>query len=199
MKEIGKIPKDYPKFIPSEELAEFVGVILGDGNISKFPRTERLVIVGNSNNPGFISHYANIANKLFNKKPTIMEVKYENATRISIYQKNISRRLHIPSGDRGKLNIKIPKWIWRRKLYLIKLLKGLFEAEGCLSIHLPTCTYNFQFSNKNKSILETVLKALKLLGYHPEIRPNSIRLRKKSEALHFQNLIRFKKYICGVI
>ena len=38
IKEIGKIPKDYPKLNPTEELTEFIGVVLGDENISQFPR-----------------------------------------------------------------------------------------------------------------------------------------------------------------
>lgn len=199
MKEIGKIPKDYPKFKPSEDLAEFIGVILGDGNISRFPRTERLLLVGNANNPGFINHYAYISTKLFKKAPTIMKAKYANALRLSIYQKHISDRLVIPVGDRSKLQIKIPNWIWKSKHYIIKLLKGFFEAEGSLSIHLPTCTYNFQFKNTNTSLLATVKKGLILLGYHPEIRTNSIRLRKKAEVEKFKKIIQFRKYNCGVI
>lgn len=199
MKEIGKIPIEYPKFKPSEDLAEFIGVVLGDGNISRFPRTERLLLVGNANNPGFINHYAKIVMELFRKKPTIMKAKYANALRLSIYQKHIADRLEIPTGDRSKLHIKIPRWIWNSNQYVIKLLKGFFEAEGSLSIHLPTCTYNFQFKNNNTSLLSIVKRGLVLLGFHPEIRINSIRLRKRAEVENFKNIIQFRKYNCGVI
>jgi len=41
MKSEGKIPSDYPEFEKNEMLAEYIGVILGDGNISEFPRTQR--------------------------------------------------------------------------------------------------------------------------------------------------------------
>lgn len=37
MRKLGKIPKDYPNFSFSKELAEYIGVILGDGNIITFP------------------------------------------------------------------------------------------------------------------------------------------------------------------
>lgn len=194
MREIGKIPDSYPPFSESENLAEYIGIVLGDGNIGKFPRTERIIIVGNANNDGFIRRYAKLTESLFNKKPTLSHDKGANAVRISLYQKKISDRLGIPTGNRGRLNLKIASWIWKNKKYLIPLLRGLFEAEGSLSIHIPTGTYNFQFKNKNKSLLKIVLRSLKLLGYHPEIRINSIRLRKKTEVESFRKLIHFRVY-----
>lgn len=194
MREIGKIPDGYPPFSKSEDLAEYIGAVLGDGNIGKFPRTERIIIVGNANNDGFIRRYANLTESLFKKKPALSHDNGVNAVRISLYQKKISKRLNVPVGNRTKLDIIIPSWIWKNNKYLISLLRGLFEAEGSLSIHIPTGTYNFQFKNQNKSLLRIVLRGLKLLGYHPEIRINSIRLRKKMEVESFRKLIRFRVY-----
>ena len=194
MKEIGKIPSGYPPFSESEDLAEYIGVVLGDGNIGEFPRTERIIIVGNANNDGFIKRYAKITESLFKKKPALSHDKDANAVRISLYQKKISKRLNVPVGNRSKLDIIIPSWIWKNKKYLISFLRGLFEAEGSLSVHIPTGTYNFQFKNQNKSLLKIVLRGLKLLGYHPEIRINSIRLRKKMEVESFRKLICFRVY-----
>lgn len=194
MKEQGRIPKEYLKFGPSAELAEYIGVVLGDGNISKFPRSERLIIVANANNPGFINRYALLTEKLFNKKPTVGRVRGTNAVRISIYQKNISERLGIPIGDRSNINFQIPNWILKERTYLVKFLRGLFEAEGSLSIHLPSYTYNFAFSNLNINLLNVVAESLKLLGFHPEVRSTAIRLRKKAEVVGFGELIEFRIY-----
>ncbi len=193
MKRTGKMPK-YLSFIKSKDLAEYTGVILGDGNISSFPRTERLIIVGNSNNVGFIRRYSLLTEKIFGKIPTVTKVSGANAIRISIYQKFISKRLDIPSGNRAKYIFKIPAWILCNKNYMVGLLKGLFEAEGSFSVHLPTYTYNFSFSNRNISLLDGVEKALVLLGFHPERRNTEVRLRKKHEALEFERLISFRKY-----
>lgn len=192
MRTLGKIPNVSIVFSPSKDLAEYIGVVLGDGNISKFPRTERLIIVSNSNNQYFIRRYSFITEKLFNKKPTISKINGHNAIRISIYQNNISYRLGIPTGNRNGIYIKTPKWIWKEKAYITNLLKGLFEAEGSLSIHLPTCTYNFQFKNNNSHLLNAVEKGLIILGYTPEVRKNAIRLRKKKEVESFRQLIDFR-------
>ena len=194
MKELGIIPKDYPPFPLSGDLAEYIGVILGDGNISMFPRTERIILVSNANNNGFIKHYSILTERLFNKKPKIYKLNDCQAVRITLYQKYISERLGIPIGNRGKLHLRPKRWIHANKKFLIRYLKGLFEAEGSFSIHLPTSTYNFSFSNRNTSLLNDVEKALTSLGYHPERRTNAVRLRKKNEALAFEKLISFRKY-----
>ncbi|MEK7533983.1 MAG: LAGLIDADG family homing endonuclease [Patescibacteria group bacterium] len=193
MKRTGRTPR-YLSFIRSKDLAEYIGVVLGDGNISSFPRTERLIIVGNLNNAGFIRQYSLLTEKIFGKIPTATKISGSNAIRISIYQKFISKRLNIPSGDRAKYIFKIPAWILGNKNYIVSLLKGLFEAEGSLSIHKKTCTYNFQFKNSNQSLLKTVADSLIYLGFHPEIRTNCTRLRRKKEVESFKYLIKFREY-----
>lgn len=197
MRKLGKIPSGYPEFPRNEQLAELIGVVLGDGNLSRFPRTERIIIVGNSNNQGFTNRYSSILEKFFLKKPYVSKIRGANCIRISLYQKFISKRLGIPTGDRGKIVYKLPVWIKNNNVFLTSFLKGLFEAEGSLSIHLKTYTYNFQFSNLNKSLLSIVKEGLISLGYNPEIRNISIRLRKKHEVFSFKNLIKFRDYNAG--
>ena len=50
----GKIRSKYPSFKRNGNLAELIGVVLGDGHISRFPRSEELTIFSNFNNKGFI-------------------------------------------------------------------------------------------------------------------------------------------------
>ena len=191
---LGIIPSKNSSLKRSKDLAELIGVILGDGNISKFPRTERLIITGNFNNSGFTNRYADFVKKVFNKQPTVGKLAGSNAVRISIYQKYISKRIGIPCGNRKDLEIKIPSWVKQSRGYLISILRGLFEAEGSLSIHLKTYTYNFQFSNRNDSLLKFVASSLTYLGFHPEIRTYYVRLRRKTEVGSFKNLIKFRVY-----
>lgn len=73
-------------------------------------------------------------------------------------------------------------------------VRGLFEAEGYLSIHLPTCTYNFAFVNYNQHLLNIVENALRRLEFHPEVRHNAIRIRRKAEVERLKKLIHFREY-----
>jgi len=74
------------------------------------------------------------------------------------------------------------------------MLRGLYEAEGSLTISRKSYTYNFQFSNRNKCLLDLVYDKLTYLGYHPERRTYYIRLRRKNEVERFKKLIKYRVY-----
>lgn len=193
-REKGLIPNEYPMFIRDEYLSYLIGMVLGDGNIHKFPRTEKLTITLGTDKPDLISLVENTVEKVFNKKPSLYKSKKEKVKRITIYQKSISYRLEIPIGNKRYSKVGIPQWIWGNKKYLLTCLKGLYEAEASLCIHFPSSTFNFAFHNMNKKLLKDVTKALIIFGLHPEIRSNAIRLRKRDEVKYFSNLINFRKY-----
>lgn len=190
----GLIRTKYPPLAESEDLAELLGVILGDGHIQKFPRTEGLTIAANSNNLGFIKRYSNLIEKFFDKKPYIQKQNLSNCTRIRIYQKHISKRLKIPNGNRSKFQVKTPNWIWQNKEFLIKFLRGLYEAEGSFCIHKPTYTYKLLFSNRNPYLLDVVYKSLVKLGFNPHRSSDKIQLSRKGEVYRCRDLIEFRVY-----
>jgi len=174
------------------QLTFLIGFIKGDGNITVYPRTEGLTLALNSKYPQLIKYLKLLLRKIFNKKPATYQKG--NCVWLRIYQKNLSKRLNIPSGNKGKRQMITARWIYAANKPLIAYLRGLFEAEGSLSIHLPTCTYNFQFSNRNPFLLKEVSQILKKLGFHPECRKYTTRLRKRGEVLDFKKLISFRKY-----
>ncbi|NCP47387.1 hypothetical protein GW844_03320 [bacterium] len=179
----------------STELAFLIGLILGDGNISKFPRVECLRITLGTDKPNLAKYSVKIIEKLFCKAPSIIKRSNSNCFNVTLYQRNISHRLEIPIGARGKLDITLPNWCVNNKKYLISILKGLFEAEASYCVHLRTCTYNFEFSNRNTSLLNKVEKSLRHLGYSPERRTYAIRLRKRNEVESFKKMIDFRSYL----
>lgn len=152
----GKIKTIYPSFKKNGDLAELLGLILGDGHIGVFPRSEVLVISFNSKNVEQINRYARIVEKTFKKRPTVSKVSGKNCIIIKLYEKNISKRLNIPTGARKEVENKIPIWILSNRNYIVRYLRGLYEAEGSRNIHKPTSTYKLIFSNKNKSLLNIV-------------------------------------------
>lgn len=190
----GKIRSNYPELIKNGDLAELIGVILGDGHIRKYPRTEELSIFSNSNNPGFIKRYSDIVEKLFDKKPALTKHGSTNCTRIRIYQKNIQVRLEIPYSPRAKQKIKIPAWILHDDKLIVRYLRGLYEAEGAHCVHIPTSTYKMFFTNRNQSMLDNVYKLVNKLGFHPHKSIYQIQLSRKKEVEDFIRLIEFRKY-----
>ncbi|MDO8620136.1 MAG: LAGLIDADG family homing endonuclease [bacterium] len=195
MKATGKIRSVYPLFKKDGDLAELIGVVLGDGHIRRFPRTEELSIFSNSNNPGFISRYARLMERIFDKKPAL--TKHQgNCTRIRLYQKEVHSRLGVPYSPRGKLHIRVPRWILNNEKYIVRYLRGLYEAEGSHCVHLPTGTYKLFFSNRNQSMLNNVFRLLRKLGFHPHKSKNhyNVQLSKKVEVFKAIKLLQFRKY-----
>ncbi len=190
----GKIITVFPPLERNGELAELIGVLLGDGHIQKFPRTERLLIFSNSNNPGFIKRYKVLVENLFNKKTYVYQQAGQNCTRISLYQKSISERLQVPTGARGSLSIRVPEWILENRDYTVRYLRGLYEAEGSLSHHEPTYTHKLNFSNMNSSMLENVFTLMVSLGFHPSRDAKRVQISRKEEVRQAVELLQFRKY-----
>lgn len=194
MKKDGKIKSVYPEFRKDGNLAELIGVILGDGNICKFPRTEALRIVGNSTHQGFVDRYTKLVEIVFDKKPHVAKRKCSNAVNITIYEKNISKRLKIPTGSKRNLQIIVPRWILIKEEYVCRYLRGLYESDGSYSVHEPTYTHKFIFRNRNESLLNVVFRLVTKLGFHPHMSQYAVQISRKEEVQKIKNLIQFRNY-----
>lgn len=194
MKKEGKIKSSYNSLKQNGDLAELIGVILGDGHIYKHERCESLRITGDAQKYGFIEYSANLVESVFGKVPTIKKVARSNGVTVTIYEKMISQRLRIPTGSRADINYKLPEWISQNRTYQIKFLRGLYEAEGSLSFHERTYTHKFIFTNANESLLALVTDLVSKLGYHPHRSYRKVQVSKKAEVQKLPNLLQFRSY-----
>lgn len=190
----GSIKSKYNNFKKDGDLAELTGVILGDGSITKFPRTESLRIVSNASNAGFVHRYTLLVEKVFGKTPHVAKRTTSNAINITIYECHISDRIGIPTGAKGNLRKVLPKWIRDDKKFLIRYLRGLYEAEGSYCVHEQTYTHKLLFSNTNPALLGAVYTSLKRLGFHPHQSSNKIQVSKKAEVQKLIHLLQFRRY-----
>lgn len=194
-KKLGYIRFRWPPLRKNGDLAELIGVTLGDGHIAKFPRTECLTIAFNSEDTNLIQRYEDFVQRVFDKKPYVSRFQWnKNCTKIRIYQKYISKRLLIPTGNRGKIHNKVPNWILQNRSFLIRFLRGLYEAEGSFCVHKPTYTYKLLFSNKNPSLLKIVYNGVKSLGFHPHHSEYKIQISKREEVYRCKALLKFREY-----
>ena len=88
---------------------------------------------------------------------------------VTIYEKHISSRLGIIAGSRADYRYLLPEWIEIDKEYVIRFLRGLYEAEGTIANHPGTYTHKFIFTNKNEHLLNLVFRLVQELGFHPHI------------------------------
>ena len=194
MKALGRIKSVYTPLEKNGDLAELIGVVLGDGHICVYPRSEELRLISNSNNPGFIKRYAQLMEGIFQKKPYVIPSKSANFTKIGFYEKSIEERLGVPSGARKNLKIKVPDWIFKNEKFIVRYLRGLYEAEGSFCVHEPTSTYKFLFSNKNRSMLNNVHELMQRLGFHPHRSQYQIQISRKEEVYKAIKVLGFRDY-----
>ncbi len=193
MREEGKFGNGLD-LIKDGDLAELIGMTLGDGSIHKYARTEGLRIVLPVSSPLQIKRYETLIEKVFNKRPTVTKRKTANCVDLRLYQKDISKRLGIQAGARALATITIPGWIRKKRAFVIRYLRGLYEAEGCFCVHKSTYTYKFQFTNKNRSMLDNVFLLMTKLGFHPHMSQKQVQISRKEEVYAAMELIGFRKY-----
>jgi DNA-binding transcriptional regulator WhiA len=111
-----------------------------------------------------------------------------------LYEKNISKRIKIPAGARKDLRIDVPTWILKNKQYIVRYLRGLYEAEGSFNVHKPTYTYKFIFTNTNQTLLDNVYNLMKKIGFHPHKSKKQIQISKKDEVYKAVETLKFRKY-----
>lgn len=167
----------FPK--KDEKLAEFIGIVLGDGNLNAYKkgkrsRTYMVRIAGHSiDDYKYMTKYvASLASNLFKCKASIYIRPNCNGIYVTIYGKKIIEffsSMKLIPGDKIKNKLLIPKWIFRRKSFMKACLRGLYDTDGSIYELLPNWPglYQLNFDNYNFGMLKQVRNLLIKLGFHP--------------------------------
>lgn len=178
-----------PKY-PSEELAELVGIILGDGNIHKYTKgknvgTYMIRIAGDIRYEYdyFNNYISRIIQKLFNITPSFYRMKQANTYYLLVHSKLLVEYLSIlglKSGNKIKNQSTIPRWIWDDNKFLRVCLRGLIDTDGSIYELLPNWPGLFQltFENHNYTLLKDTRRAFIEVGFIPSKITGSIKRGK---------------------
>ena len=165
----------YPSYC--SELAELVGIMLGDGSIYGSTRNNKLVthqvtIVGDSvKDRDYLTKYVTyLFQYLFGIQPSYYYSKCSNALYVKVrYKKLLEYLLSIglKFGNKIKSQVTIPNWIWQDDNYLRACIRGLYDTDGSIYELLPHWPGLFQlsFDNRNMTLLQDVRKVLLHLGF----------------------------------
>ncbi len=161
----------YPK--ESKELAELIGIILGDGNIHVFQgkSTSHMVrIAGDSNKDRdyLLNHVKPLFETLFKIECKIHKHKSFNALYIIINSKKVVEFLldkGLVAGNKIKQGVGIPYWIKKKKSWYAACIRGLMDTDGSLYLLKPHWPNIMQicFTNRNLVLLNEVKEGLEIL------------------------------------
>ena len=106
---------------------------------------------------------------------------------------DIDKALGLPIGNKIKNSVTIPAWVFKKKRYLEKCLKGLFETDGHYGLSRKHHVEYIQFCNKSGSLKKSVFRALRSLGYSPQLGESYTRLARRAQVRRFIKEMDFQR------
>ena len=174
---------------PSRELAEFIGILSGDGYINFDNRKYSYIIEVAGNkilDKDYLENYAtNLIKKLFNVNPSIYLKKNQNTRYVRILSKGIFNYLLKIGFKKGKKEqISIPKWIKNNDEFMIYFIKGLADTDFSLVlVKKPSIKFEYypivSLKMKSKILVKEVGNFLKKEGFKINIIEDEIQKDKR--------------------
>ena len=158
----------------SPDLAEFIGIMLGDGGLTDFQCTVYL----NSETDQYFAYYVReLVLKLFGLTPKIYVHRKHKVWRVSISSVSLVKYLisrGLTTGSKVDLQAAVPDWIWLNTDYIKSCVRGLIDTDGSFVIHkykVRQKEYSYakiSFTNRSKPLIDFVYQALNKLGFNPK-------------------------------
>ena len=123
-----------PKY--SEPLAEFFGIMMGDGGINN--DWQATVTVNSIADADYAQYISSLCKKLFNIRPVIRKRKEQNALVISLASTSVVDFLvlnGLPRGNKLRNGLSIPEWIRGKPALEKACVRGLVDTDGCIFTH----------------------------------------------------------------
>jgi hypothetical protein len=120
----------------SVELAEFFGIMMGDGEIgSEWQARISLNSVADLDHSSFV---VSLGESLFGIVPVVRKRKGRFALTITFSSVALVDFLvseGIPRGDKIRAGLHMPDWVYKNVSYRKAAVRGLMDTDGCLYIH----------------------------------------------------------------
>ncbi len=158
----------------SPDLAEFIGIMLGDGGLTS---SQCIVYLNSETDQEFAYYVRDLILKLFGLTPKIYVHKKHKVWRVSISSVSLVRYLILRGlSVGGKVNLQsgVPNWIWRKSDYIKGCVRGLIDTDGSFILHkykVRQKEYSYakiSFTNRSKPLIDFVYQALNNLGFNPK-------------------------------
>ncbi|MFA5175887.1 MAG: LAGLIDADG family homing endonuclease [Candidatus Nanoarchaeia archaeon] len=147
-----------------KKLAEFIGIMLGDGNLYSKDGTHRFVITGHSEEDyDYLTNYVKpLIKTLFNKEASLWKHKNKNAIALSVCSKDIIEKLISLGLVSGPKTMEIPNFAKKNKKLIANFIRGVADTDFSMTFKKKNHSYPLitgGFSNENftkqlKNLLE---------------------------------------------
>lgn len=185
-----------PQF--SKELAEFVGIMLGDGGISEHQFT---VTLNSVTDKEYLKFVQNLIKKLFDVPAALYAHKQSLAIRIVISRTALvdylTTVIGLVKGNKVRQQVDIPQWVKENKAYSIACVRGLIDTDGCTIIHRylskgkKYCYKKIGFTSRSYPLIQSVGDILSSLGIRHRIMKNKwdVRIEARKDVEEYFQVI----------
>lgn len=181
----------------NEDLAEFVGIMIGDGGISNYSVTVSLNSVTDAKYSLFV---CGLIKKLFKISTKVYGRKDAMVLNIVAHSKdlvNFCQSIGLKLGNKLAQNLDIPVWILKNNEFSIACLRGLFDTDGSVFVHRYQVNgkeYFYpktSFSSRSPELILSVHGLLKKMGFNARIgrKREDVRLESQKDVVGFMKLI----------
>lgn len=188
----------------SLELAELIGIMIGDGGITNF---QVRVTLNKEDDKEYVIHTSSLFKKLFHTTPTVFHRKSTSeivVSRKALVDYLVSKGL--PRGNKIAQEIDIPEWIKADKNLSCACLRGIFDTDGSVYFdkHLKGnySSMNLAITSASGKLLFSIYEILAKQMFTPTISSRrSIRIRKSEQVrmffdkIHSHNPKHLKKFL----
>jgi len=150
---------------PSPELAEFVGIMLGDGHIDPTNSQVRITI-NTITDKNYIQYVSNLIEDLF---CTYISYTWRKST-VTVFITSVDlvkqlRKIGLRESNKVKAQVKVPSWILKKKKYKKQFIRGFFDTDG--SIYKLRFGTQMAWTNRSLPLLQSTKTILEELAFHP--------------------------------
>lgn len=187
--------------IPSEDLAEFCGVMLGDGHIGQ---GQIFITVNIKTDSNYVPYLQDLLERLFQFCPRVMPRKLGSTVDLYVTSAYLVRKLReigLLSSNKVRDQVMVPGWIlFGTAEYQQSFLRGFFDTDGSIYRLKHFNAVQMSFSNLSLPLLEGTRQLLLGLGYHPSrfsghaiYLTRQTDLRKYAQEIGFGNLKHYSR------
>jgi intein/homing endonuclease len=192
-KNLGKYSKSEEIILkrPNKNLAEFIGIMLGDGNI----HGNNVRITIDKREEKYKNYIKGLFRSLFKVEFHEWKDKSSNQLKLSKCNKELANLLvkyGLKRGNKLQNNVGIPQWIKKERLYSRSCLRGLIDTDGCVYWCKRDKRVYIKFTNASKNLLKDTKELSKALNIpFNNAGTNNICLYKRAKIVKYINEIGF--------
>jgi len=190
-----RTPMEIPSY--SSELAEFIGIMLGDGHI-KTNKTQLEISLNSETDYVYALYVQSLINKLFRLNSSLCEDGREKSVTVLVSSRNLVEFMldrGLRAGNKVVNQVGVPCWVNSKEEYKVACLKGLMDTDGSFYAYSHRVNgkvyknYALDFTNRSVPLLKAVKEFLIDIGCFPTSAKFKVVLYKKKDIRRYINTV----------